>query len=86
MCYTENKECNAVIYACYALIPQLKKQTGSSTVFLVPLLRETEEAIVQVIGEKVLQQEIRFPVSSRPGSILQQDTFLHEYLHECTNA
>jgi hypothetical protein len=70
--------------ACYALIPQLKKQTGSSTVFLVPLLRETEEAIVQVIGEKVLQQEIRFPVSSRHQ--LQQDMFLHEYLHENTNA
>jgi hypothetical protein len=47
----------------YEFIPQLKKSTGSSTVFLVPLLRETEEAVVQVIGEKVLQQEMRFPVS-----------------------
>lgn len=41
----------------------LKKQTGSSTVILVPLLRETEEAVVQVIGEKVLQQEMRFSLS-----------------------
>lgn len=41
----------------------LKKQTGSSTVFLVPLLRETEEAVVQVIGEKVLQQALRFQLS-----------------------
>jgi hypothetical protein len=51
------------MYAYYAFILQLKKQTGSSTVFLVPLLRETEEAMVQVIGEKILQQEMRFPVS-----------------------
>jgi hypothetical protein len=47
----------------YEFIPQLKKQTGSSAVFLVPLLRETKEAVVQVIGEKVLQQDMRFPVS-----------------------
>jgi len=86
LCYTENMECNVVIYACYALIPQLKKQTGSSTVFLVPLLRETEESIVQVIGEKVLQQEIRFPVSSRHSSIFQKDTCLHKYMHESTSA
>jgi hypothetical protein len=86
LCYTENKECNAVIYICYALIPQLKKQTGSSTVFLVPLLRETEEAVVQVIGEKVLQQEMRFPVSSRHGSLLQEYTCLHKYMYEITNA
>jgi hypothetical protein len=52
-----------VVYAHHAFIPQLKKQTGSSTVFLAPLLRGTEEAVVQVIGEKVLQQEMRFPVS-----------------------
>jgi hypothetical protein len=44
-------------------IPQLKNETGSSTVFLVLLLRETEEGVVQVIGEEVLQQEMRFPVS-----------------------
>jgi len=86
LCYTENKECNAVIYACYALIPQLKKQTGSSTVFLVPLLRKTEEAVVQVIGEKVLQQEMRFPVSSRHGSVLKKDMCLHKYMHESTSA
>ncbi|XP_069704363.1 cGMP-dependent 3',5'-cyclic phosphodiesterase-like isoform X2 [Periplaneta americana] len=41
----------------------LRKQTGSSTVFLVPLLRETEEAVVQVIGENVLNQQMRFPLS-----------------------
>jgi len=76
LCFTEKKECNSVIYACCALIPQLKEQTGSSTVFLVPLSKETEEAVVQVIGEKVLQQEMRFPVSSRHGSILQKDTCL----------
>jgi hypothetical protein len=81
----ENKECNAVIYACYALIPQLKNQTGSSTVFLAPLLRQTEEVIVQVLGEKVLQQQMRFPVSSRHGSILQKDKCLHKYMHESTN-
>lgn len=86
LCYAEIKESNAVIYACSALIPQLKKQTGSSTVFLVPLLRETEEAIVQVIGEKVLQQEMRFPVSSRHGSILQKDTCQHKYMHKSITA
>ena len=86
LCYTEYKECNAVIYAFYVLIPQLKKQTGSSTVFLVPLLRETEEAVVQVIGEKVLQQEMRFPVSSRHSIILQKDTCLCKYMHEGTSA
>ena len=86
LCYTEYKECNAVIYAFYVLIPQLKKQTGSSTVFLVPLLRETEEAVVQVIGEKVLQQEMRYPVSSRHGIILQKDMCLRKYVHEGTSA
>jgi hypothetical protein len=73
------------MYACYALISQLKKQTGSSTVFLAPLLRETEEAIVQVLGEKVLQQGMRFPVSSRHGSILQKDKCLHEYMYKSTD-
>jgi hypothetical protein len=52
-----------LLFTHYDFIPQLKNQTGSSTVFLVSLLKETKEAVVQVVGEKVLQQEMRFPVS-----------------------
>jgi len=63
---------HGLVYLLWILIPQLKKQTGSSVVFLVPLLRETEEAVVQVIGEKVLQQEMRFPVSLTCGSVCQR--------------
>jgi hypothetical protein len=29
---------------------------------------------------------MRFPVSSRHGSILQKDMCLHKYMHESTNA
>lgn len=37
--------------------------TGAPYVFLIPLLAASEEGLIQVIGDKVLEKEIRFSVS-----------------------
>ncbi|PSN41047.1 cGMP-dependent 3' [Blattella germanica] len=46
----------------------LQKETEARAAFLVLLLKESEEAVIQVIGEKVLKPEMRYPV---PENILQ---------------
>lgn len=46
-----------------AFLLQLKRKCDAKLVFLVQLLKEREEAVVQVIGDKVLDKEMRFPVS-----------------------
>ncbi|XP_058803157.1 cGMP-dependent 3',5'-cyclic phosphodiesterase-like isoform X2 [Phymastichus coffea] len=38
--------------------------TGARVSFLLPVRRETEEMVVYVVGEKVLEQEIRFPMAT----------------------
>lgn len=40
----------------------LQDRTGAELVFLVPLLPENEEALVQVLGDNQLAHELRFPV------------------------
>ncbi|XP_047002049.1 cGMP-dependent 3',5'-cyclic phosphodiesterase-like [Schistocerca americana] len=40
----------------------LQDRTGAELVFLVPLLPENEEALVQVLGDNQLDHELRFPV------------------------
>ncbi|XP_059476032.1 cGMP-dependent 3',5'-cyclic phosphodiesterase-like [Neocloeon triangulifer] len=42
----------------------LQEESGSKCVFLVPILAESEEVLVQVIMEKILPQEMRFPMST----------------------
>ncbi|XP_023245364.1 cGMP-dependent 3',5'-cyclic phosphodiesterase-like isoform X3 [Copidosoma floridanum] len=37
--------------------------TGAKISFLSPVRKETEEMVIQVVGEKILEQELRFPVS-----------------------
>lgn len=46
---------------------QLKKLTKSPYVFLVPILHSSEEGLIQVINDNVLDKEIRFSVSNRFG-------------------
>lgn len=43
-------------------IHQLQELTNSPYVFLVPLLPSSEEGLIQVIGDKKLDKEIRFSV------------------------
>ncbi|XP_067009440.1 cGMP-dependent 3',5'-cyclic phosphodiesterase [Anabrus simplex] len=42
----------------------LQEQTEASLVFLVPLFLESEEAVIQVLGTKQLEREMRFPVTN----------------------
>lgn len=37
--------------------------TGAKVVFLAPILIESEEMVIHVVGEKILERELRFPVS-----------------------
>ncbi|XP_014218592.1 cGMP-dependent 3',5'-cyclic phosphodiesterase-like isoform X2 [Copidosoma floridanum] len=38
--------------------------TGAKISFLSPVRKETEEMVIQVVGEKILEQELRFPITS----------------------
>ncbi|XP_048505681.1 cGMP-dependent 3',5'-cyclic phosphodiesterase-like isoform X3 [Athalia rosae] len=40
----------------------LQSATESKVVFLAPILVETEEMVIHVVGEKILERELRFPV------------------------
>ncbi|XP_046417242.1 cGMP-dependent 3',5'-cyclic phosphodiesterase-like isoform X2 [Neodiprion virginianus] len=51
----------------------LQTATGSKVVFLAPILLETEEMVIHVVGEKILERELRFPVS--------QSNVLNHVLH-----
>ncbi|CAD7085831.1 unnamed protein product [Hermetia illucens] len=42
----------------------LQEMTGAPYVFLIPLLAASEEGLIQVIGDKVLEKEIRFSITS----------------------
>nr|CAD7448724.1 unnamed protein product [Timema bartmani] len=42
----------------------LQERTGSALVFLVLLLHDSDEAIVQTVGAKPLEREIRFPTEN----------------------
>lgn len=42
----------------------LQDVTGSPYVFLIPLLGGSEEGLIQVIGEKILEKEIRFSITA----------------------
>lgn len=55
----------------------LKQKCEAQLVFLVQLLKEREEAVVQVIGEKVLVKEMRFPVTNNClHAVMQRRTSL----------
>ncbi|XP_011498847.1 PREDICTED: cGMP-dependent 3',5'-cyclic phosphodiesterase-like [Ceratosolen solmsi marchali] len=38
--------------------------TGAKISFLSPVRKETEEMVIHVVGEKILEQELRFPIRS----------------------
>ena len=44
---------------------QFQDATGARISFLSPVRRESDEMVVHVVGEKTLEQELRFPVSAQ---------------------
>lgn len=44
-------------------IVQIQTATNTKLSFLIPILVKTEEMVIHVIGEKILDRELRFPVS-----------------------
>lgn len=42
----------------------MQDETSAKVVFLISILSESEELIIHVIGEEILDRELRFPVSS----------------------
>lgn len=44
------------------LLSKLQAETESSYAFLVPVFRNSEEGLLQVIGDQILNNEYRFSV------------------------
>lgn len=42
----------------------MQNETNAKVVFLISILLESEEMVIHVIGEEILDRELRFPVSS----------------------
>ncbi|XP_043259478.1 cGMP-dependent 3',5'-cyclic phosphodiesterase-like isoform X2 [Colletes gigas] len=47
---------------CDLSYPQIQNVTNAKLSFLVPILIKSEEMVIHVIGEEILDREIRFPV------------------------
>ena len=47
----------------FLFLLQFQTVTGAKVAFLAPILFETEEMVIHVVGEKILDRELRFPVS-----------------------
>ncbi|KAK9309930.1 hypothetical protein QLX08_000567 [Tetragonisca angustula] len=56
-------------YLCYPQVQQklnkyIQTATNTKLSFLIPILVKTEEMVIHVIGEKILDRELRFPISN----------------------
>ncbi|KAK0086520.1 hypothetical protein PV326_005513 [Microctonus aethiopoides] len=60
---------------------QIQTKTGANVSFLAPILPETEEMVIHVIGTKILERGLRFPIN-QPNAC---NHILHETVKKRTS-